>query len=438
MNWEYKMHKMIKYRRAESLDEVLGKPPAFLLRSGSFLILLGFMLMISLSWFIKYPDQIKAEILITTENPPVYMVSRVSGRIDSLFVEDGQPVKAGDVLCKFQSTTSLQQFENLQARLQESHYTDSLLLTVPFPELGEFQQSFADYQSSLRAWHAFRKLAYYPRKREALEAEIAAFDPYVRSLENRIALEKKNLELSDLRYRRDSLLFAAEVTAVADLENARQKLLNQRLAVSQRELDLHSAFIELAQKAQLLRDLELREEEQINELDTRLRADWQKLRAEMDLWKQNYLLISPIDGKVGFNTFWKKDQHVNQNQRVLTIIPREAGRIIGRILLPMRRAGKVAEGQEVNIKLDGYPYMEYGILKGSVSRLSAAPENEKYMLEVGLPEGLKTFYNRELPLMQEMKGTAEIITEDLRFLERLIYPIRFALEKNKSRKNGSD
>lgn len=47
-----------------------------------------------------------------------------------------------------------------------------------------------------------------------------------------------------------------------------------------------------------------------------------------------------------------------------------------------------------------------------------------YVVDIALPDGLTTNYGRTLPLTREMKGSAEIITDDLRLLERLIMPLR--------------
>jgi HlyD family secretion protein len=41
-----------------------------------------------------------------------------------------------------------------------------------------------------------------------------------------------------------------------------------------------------------------------------------------------------------------------------------------------------------------------------------------------------TNYHKELQFVQEMSGTAEIITEDLRLIERFINPIKALIKKN--------
>ena len=74
--------------------------------------------------------------------------------------------------------------------------------------------------------------------------------------------------------------------------------------------------------------------------------------------------------------------------------------------------------------------MEFGMVKGKVKSISLAPNNDYYTAEIELPNGLKTFYGIDLEFKQEMQGTAEIITEDIRLLERVIRPLRYILNKN--------
>ena len=47
-----------------------------------------------------------------------------------------------------------------------------------------------------------------------------------------------------------------------------------------------------------------------------------------------------------------------------------------------------------------------------------------YIVDVTLPEKLITSYNKEIIFKQEMRGTAEIITEDLRLIERFFYQFK--------------
>ena len=70
------------------------------------------------------------------------------------------------------------------------------------------------------------------------------------------------------------------------------------------------------------------------------------------------------------------------------------------------------------------PFQEFGIIKGNVSNISAMPVDGKFIVDVELPNGNKTTYNRELPRGVELQGYADIITKDVNLLQKFFEPFR--------------
>lgn len=71
------------------------------------------------------------------------------------------------------------------------------------------------------------------------------------------------------------------------------------------------------------------------------------------------------------------------------------------------------------------------MVQGIIKAKSLVPSGDAYVIEIDLPEGLKTLYNRQLDFTQNMQGTAEIITDDMRLFQKIINPFRYLLSKNK-------
>ena len=70
------------------------------------------------------------------------------------------------------------------------------------------------------------------------------------------------------------------------------------------------------------------------------------------------------------------------------------------------------------------------MLNGLVKNVSLIPDEEgQYFVKVTLPKKLLTSYNKEIDFKQEMRGSAEIITEDLRLIERLFYQFKDVLKR---------
>jgi len=173
--------------------------------------------------------------------------------------------------------------------------------------------------------------------------------------------------------------------------------------------------------------LQQQHEDQNKQLKLALSQAYENLIGQIKIWEQNYVFTSPVDGIITFTKYWNENQNILSGDKVVTIIPEAESRSIGKLQLPIRGSGKVKTGQSVNIKLDNYPYMEYGMLRGKIESISLVSSDDSYAVEVSMPNGLLSSYGKKLEFSHDMKGTAEIITEDERLIMRFINPLRALL-----------
>jgi multidrug resistance efflux pump len=157
----------------------------------------------------------------------------------------------------------------------------------------------------------------------------------------------------------------------------------------------------------------------------------QQLRAAIDSWKEQYVIVSPIEGRITNTIFWSENQVIKAGDRFATVVPVDESRIIAKAKVPPRGFGKVEVGQKVNIKLSGFPFMEFGTLRGKVSAISLVPEEQGYVADIELTGGMTTTYREQLRFIQEMDGVADIITKDTRAIYRVIQPLRYFVESNR-------
>ncbi|RZL17590.1 MAG: HlyD family efflux transporter periplasmic adaptor subunit, partial [Pedobacter sp.] len=222
-----------------------------------------------------------------------------------------------------------------------------------------------------------------------------------------------------------------------------QQLLNQKVIST---FEFESEKIKFLQAQQSLEDLEIslsQTKEAISNLDktksgTTINAEkdkinfasqtlqlFEQLRRSLRAWEQNYLVVSSIDGIASFQQFWGENQFVKRGEPILSILPLDKKALIGKMLVPSANSGKIAKGEKVLIKLDNYRFQEYGVVEGRVQNISFTPDEKgNYYVDVTLPKGLKTSYKKVLPFDKELKGNAEIVTQDLRLIERFFYQIR--------------
>jgi len=419
---------------SDPVQEIISNPPRKIVRWGTTVIFIVFAVLIFLSWLIKYPDVVPAPVEITTVKPPVTLVSKITGRINKLYVSDGEKVLRGKLLAVMETAALIREIELLRTIIDTIKKPDALV-TESFPalyELGELQAYYASFMKVLSDYNTYITNDFYGSKIRSITGEIEGIQEYIERIKIKEELVAQNLEIEKGKYERDSILYSGKVYSESEIENSRQSFIRTNLELQEVRLDHSAKVIELAEKRQLLQDYRISRQTEKEKLISALEEAFLNLKAQMKIWQNNYLLISPVEGKVAFTKYWSENQSVIVDQPVLSVVPEEAGDFVGRINLKMQRSGKVKIDQLVNIKLSGFPYLEYGMIRGVVSSKSLVPSGDAYIIEVSLPNGLTTLYGRELDFTQNMQGTAEIITENLRLIQKIINPFRYLISRNKS------
>lgn len=428
-------------QHTDEVQEIIGKSPSWLLRSGLMVILIFVVLILLGSWLFHYPDVVSGRIVVLSETPPAHLVARTTGRIDHLLVKDNDTVSRGQVLAVLESTALFDDIRQLKTDMENDERFLTTFDTMDFHvnpggyRLGDIQ---SDYSSFIRLYNnyiSFIRLNYYPQKIASLKKEVRMYRIYLDRLSSQRQVMQRELDITGEQFKRDSILYRKEVLSAVDYKNSESSLLDKKynfhgVMTSLAEIETEMIALEREQIA-----AEKEFEDQKRQLQTELTAAFHILKSKLDYWENTFILVSPIQGKVTFTNYWSRNQQVKTGDVVFTVVPGSRSKIIGRLTLPLKGAGKVKPGQQVNIRFDNFPYMEYGMVKGTVGSVSLVPSNDNYTVEIDLPQDLKSNYNIPLPFSQEMKGDVEIITEDLRLIQRFFNPVK-SLMKHRIGRNG--
>src|SRR5258705_13538792 len=74
--------------RSDEVQDILTRVPHWMIRWGTLLIFGIVIMLFFTSWFLKYPDVVNSEIVITTNIPPEKLIAKTSGRIEAILVKD--------------------------------------------------------------------------------------------------------------------------------------------------------------------------------------------------------------------------------------------------------------------------------------------------------------------------------------------------------------
>ncbi len=429
---EEKIHKDIELR-SEEVQEILSRPPHALVRWGITVFFVVILLLFIGGCFFSYPDVLEAEVTITTERPPIWIVSRGTGQLQEIYLPDRQEVNTGDVIAILENPAVTADVKTLKTALDSFVAIDSCICRYSLPpnlSLGTMQGAYATFTKCLVAYRDFIELDLYTQKEEATRKELKEYQTYIIHLNKQVELDREGMGLAETTHQREKKLFTRNVTSQADYEQAQQSYLTRRQSTEQLMTSLSSARIQEAQLQQNIIQTQMERTKEANSLLAALKAAYDELQVSIGNWELNYAFVSPAKGILSYNEVWQENQYINAGDKVFSIVAAQPGDIIGKIKLSKAGSGKVKQGQRVNIRMAGYPYMEYGYLMGTVHSVSLLANGDTYTATIRLPQDLQTSYKKQLSFTGELSGTAEIMTDERSLTMRLLDPLRYLWEKH--------
>jgi multidrug efflux pump subunit AcrA (membrane-fusion protein) len=415
--------------RSESVQEVLSNPPAWIVRYGISIIFIIILFTLVGSWFVKYPDIITAKAIITSVNPPERLESRVNSRIAKIYVSNSEKVKKGDVLAILESTANYQDVIKLSKAIQTIN-TNYQNFTFPFDrlkslELGEIQTTYIQFHKAYIENELNLKLHPFSQEINAGLSSQNENSNRLSSLYAQQKLESAKLSLSDQQLKRSQQLFDKGVISGYDLEiqkvsnlQAKQSYDQTNLAISQQKEAINQTH------KQIIGNRISQEKEDVTDLSSVYQA-LDELKKSIHIWQQNYQFIAVYDGVFRFQNSWKENQLIKTADLFATILPENQQQFIGKLNVLSQNSGKIKQNQKVLIKLENFPYQEYGMLEGKIQTMSTVTDKDgNYFIEITLPNGLTTTFDKKIKFDKELTGQADIITDDMRLIERIFYQFR--------------
>ncbi len=420
--------------RSEEVQEILTRVPHWMIRWGNLLILSLVLLLLFLSWLIKYPDVIPAEAIITTRIPPQKEYAKVTEKIESILVQDNQVVLPDTPLAILQSSANYQDVFLLKSVMDTiTMHTDSFSFPMdelPILFLGDIETNFALFENSYSEYILNKELQ--PFSNEAIANEVSLSELYRRleSLQAQKRLNKTELDFNKRELQRQKSLFEKGVISAQEYEGKELEFLQAKRTYENNDVQLSQIKESISNASKTSKGTEINKRKEEIKLFKKVLQSFGQLKKSIKDWELKYVLKSDIGGRVSFLNYWTVNQTVSLGDLVFIIIPSESSSYLAKIKAPAQNSGKIKIGQTANIRLENFPDDEFGTLKGTIKHISLLPDKDGlYLIDVALPDKLITTYNKEIPFKQEMRGMVEIITEDLRLIERFFYQFRNLMDK---------
>jgi HlyD family secretion protein len=415
--------------RSEVVRDYLEQVPNGLIRWGSAVISIVLVTAISLTWLIQYPTLVRADLRLTTKIAPKPVVARIDGRLEKLFVTNHQFVSHGQLLGFIESTAHHEEVLQLEMELQrarkifESSNFNSFdtLSFASFEHLGDVQMAYQDFRIQFVQLNSLLGKGYFNKKIEILKRDISELEIMSRHQKSQHQLYAMDASLAEDELAMSKKLYNEKVISKLDLNRDESKMLAKKVPLKNIETALLNNNAQIRSKQNEIIDLE----KQVFELKESFRQSINSLNSSISVWKNRYLLISPSSGEILFSNNLQEKENIKINTELFQVFENNSVHV-GTLAIPHENSGKIKVGQRVLIKFQSYPFEEFGMIEGRISSLPQLSTQDSRLLFafVELPNESKTNHNRLLTYNYGMTATAEIITEDLRLIERVFYTIR--------------
>jgi len=416
--------------KTEEVNDLLTAVPVWIMRWGITIIFGVMVAVLVVSSFLKYPDKLVARTVVTTLNPPARLLSRSNGKVSSLLVKNDETVPVNAVLMVIENTANFRHVL-AAASLLDSFQLDiklkkhlPLVLSFDTLQMGDLTPGFLSFLKSYNDYKLFQDVNPQVKEIDIINKELDTYKQLFVKYQSQEDNYQQEFELAEKDYSRYTTLFQSGAISAKEYEDKNREYLTAKRNYENVKITNLNNKITLNNLEKNKLQLQMQEYQEREKYLLGLTQAIQTLKSAIDNWEQTYLITAPVAGKVSLFNYWTINQNIRQGDEVLSIVPMEKQEIIAKLVVPVQNSGKLKVGQRANVKLNNYPYQEFGVLNGTVKSISLTPKDNNYSVEVSLPNKLRTSYRKDLEYKEEMEGTAEIITQELTVLDRVFYQFR--------------
>ena len=417
------------------IKDIVGKKPNWLIRFGIGGILLMLITLLFVSWLIKYPDIIKAEIYISTPKPPIDIICPTSAQIIEIFkYNDDEIVLKGNPLILLKSTTNYEEVKTLEKILDclgnDDVFKKAIQINLKLSKLGELQIAYNNLTVYVGEFNEHLKQKSYEKQIRFIKNQIHTSKISLNSSKKLLQLEIKDFDIEEKSIERTKLLHSKGVITEVEYEIKKQQHIQKEIQLEKYRADIISKKEIISTLQKQLAETEIQKEHFEHELTDNIKNLRTMLMNQIDNWKNSYLISSPIKGTISVFKEFNRGDYISAGNYILTILPVENQELFAYGNFNVEKAGKLTIGDKAIIKLDAYPYREYGSINGYIVEISDFPIEGKYSVKIKLPQRLDTGFKKNIPFKQRLTGKAELISEDRSLLSRLFYNFKQFIDSN--------
>jgi len=310
-----------------------------------------------------------------------------NGTIKNIHVKEGEKIKKGDILIELDSTVSEVELLQLNKTLEIAKLEREILSAMLTNDDEKINSLLNDSEKDLlskaflmtqekfknsREQDYNKKTEGFNLNIEKAKSELIMIESEHLAVLKKIEIYKNDLEKMKTLYDSGSIPYSdyQNKQNEVDLLHEEEKLQATKIKVYEEQLKLQRKNAEshtISHDGELLKEI-VDKDKLISNIETELTKAYKKLEFQT--------IVSPVDGTVHGISENTIGGVITSAKPLVSIVPAGTPLIIeGKVL--NRDIGFIREGQNVEIKLDTFPFQKYGVIKGEIIQISPDAVEDK-------------------------------------------------------------
>lgn len=419
--------------REEYYEDIHDMKPRWWMRWGALSAFIILIMIFFMGYLIEYPDVISSKIRFTTDKSSFVLPLEKGSQVEKILVQDNTSVMAGEFLLVLKDDSNFEDILMLNDKLNNFKFEQEYMVAF-FNEflkidlqLGEYVgNSWMSFTSELLEYYKVIELKSYETQIKYIEDELVTQYELREQYIKLIKTDNEQKELLTRQFEVDSILYDDKIISQFEYRNISSNYLNEMKNLQQTILTLNRTDLEITKSVNTIKRLKCVQHEVLLEERLRIRKAFNKLRSSILNWERRYLLRSPINGMVSFLVNLKEESFYEGD--IIVVTP-DDNSFYATAEIPLIGAGKIQVGQRVILKLDDYPYREYGVLNGELSSFSLVSGENYYLGKIEIISRISTSHGKEVFVKENMRGVGEIVTNARNLLERIFGRLLYIFRK---------
>jgi len=403
------------------------------MRWGILSVFIVLSIILVLSYIVKYPDIIASEFRLTTNKPSVRLPLSKGSQIDKILINNNDFVKSDSHILTIKNNSNYEDVVFLKKRIEQFVFQkDSIIKFFEHSinynlQLGDIiENDWISLSGELLEFYKIEKLGSYKSKIYFLRNELKKQYQLKKQYSQLSNTDSQQELLLNKKIETDSILFSKGIISKIEYNSNKRDYYNNSKILQQNNLTIKRINLDIVRLENAIKNFDNNEGEELLKQNLGIRKSLNRLKSSIESWERNYTLTSPITGKVTFIQNLKEQAFYEGNAVVITPTDKD---FYASIRIPFMGAGKVEEGQRVVLKLNDYPYREYGILDGILKDFSPVAGENFYLGKVEINKNNMSSYGKKIKIKENMSGIGEIITNDRSLLGRVFERILYAFKQ---------